>query len=707
MNAAIASPALHCPNSHCMHPNAFDRVHCEACNTRLVRRLLRVVGPLPQPPVPGQLLGNRYQWVGTGDDRIVLDTQPGMTPALVETVPDLLLPYLRLLPQRLAVPQIYGFVYRDDLTLFLLEDVPVRAYIGPQSPAHSDSPKAQGQLLPTLQDQWATSSLQRQLGWLWQMSNLWLALAQHKVAATLLNPELVRVDGPVLRLLELQLIPATPTLEKLADLWETLLPTSNEQLQPFLQKIITLIHSQDLRYPHPLSQLLQQAVVQANPGRDCVLTIATQTDAGPSRQNNEDSCFPPSHSSVTGQAGGSSLAIVCDGLGGHEGGEVASSMAVQILQEQLQSLTNADTAQNPLYPIQRAITQANDAISSRNNDEKRQERRRMGTTVVSALTLDPFTYIFHVGDSRAYWITPHNCRQITVDDDLAARHVALGFGLYRSVLQSPTSGALVQALGMSASVNLMPNIVPFFLDEEALLLLCSDGLSDNDLLERIWDEILLPGLRHPEQLAPICQRLVQAANTLNGHDNVTVALIHYKFQAPAPFDSSTLLDLLHPGNLNPQDLLTEPIQGRSGLEQEEEEITGFLPKTVSPAQAPTTAPETTDLGMAEAKPLSPLMWIWGLMVVAIAGTVIGAFLFSPFFNLKNSPDPFSSPLPSPNLTPSVPETSPLNVAPSPEASRTDPTNPDPTDPAAAPGLTDPALAPAGSAPASPDPTAPN
>ncbi|MGA1357624.1 MAG: hypothetical protein ACO35Q_13220, partial [Prochlorothrix sp.] len=98
--------------------------------------------------------------------------------------------------------------------------------------------------------------------------------------------------------------------------------------------------------------------------------------------------------------------------------------------------------------------------------------------------------------------------------------------------------------------------------------------------------------------------------------------------------------------------------------------------------------------------------IWGLMVLTIAGTVIGAFLFSPFFNLRNSHDPFSSPLPSPNLTPPAPETSPLNVAPSPEASLTDPANPDPTDPDAAAPLTDPALVPAGSA-VSPDPTAPN
>lgn len=709
MNVAIDPPALHCPSSHCLHPNPYEQEYCEACNTRLVRRFLRVVGPLHAPPEAGQLLGHRYQWVGSGDDRIVLDTQPGVSPVLVEEVPDRLLPYLRLLPQRLAVPQIYGFVYADDRDLFLLEDVPVIGYVGPRSPTPAP-PSPAGQLLPTLQEQWASSSPQRQLGWLWQMSTLWLALSQHKLAATLLNSQLVRVDGPVLRLLELHLVPSSPTLDQLAEVWTTLLPSSDPSIKPFLQKLVTLIKGRDIRYPHPLSQVLHQALIVVNQGRSCEVTIATQTDAGPSRQNNEDSCFPPNLSTVTGQPGGGSLAIVCDGLGGHEGGEVASSMAVQILQDHLGHLSNTQGQQNPLQHIQRAITEANDVISHRNNEEKRQERRRMGTTLVSALTLDPFTYVFHVGDSRAYWVTPHNCRQITVDDDLAARHVSLGFGLYRSVLQSPTSGALVQALGMSASVNLMPNITPFFLDEDALLMLCSDGLSDNDLVERIWDAVLLPGLETPPALGTLCQELVQMANTFNGHDNVTVALIRYQFQPAPAVEPSTLLALLNPSTLNPQDLLTEPMQGR-GLADfgDEEEVTGFTPKssanttpkTMTPGQVPesasldpqaVTAPEK-----ALPKPLSPLMWIWGLMVLTIAGAVVGAMLFAPFFNL-NDPDPLGSPLPSPEALPTVaPEVTPRNEAPAnsdestpgeglgtPAGSTADPTADPIADPASAP-----------------------
>ncbi|WP_353258479.1 hypothetical protein [Prochlorothrix hollandica] len=89
MNAAIAPDfLLHCPNPHCLQHNPGDREHCQACNTRLLRRFLRVVGSLDEPPQPNQLLAGRYRWLGNGDDRIVLDTQPGQPPALMEEVPD-------------------------------------------------------------------------------------------------------------------------------------------------------------------------------------------------------------------------------------------------------------------------------------------------------------------------------------------------------------------------------------------------------------------------------------------------------------------------------------------------------------------------------------------------------------------------------------------------------------------------------------------
>ena len=78
----------------------------------------------------------------------------------------------------------------------------------------------------------------------------------------------------------------------------------------------------------------------------------------------------------------------------------------------------------------------------------------MGTTVVMALPIAPAMYITHVGDSRAYWITRHNCHQITLDDDLASREVRLGYAVYRQALQHSGSGSLVQALGMSTSASL-------------------------------------------------------------------------------------------------------------------------------------------------------------------------------------------------------------------------------------------------------------
>ena len=678
MNAAIAPDfLLHCPNPHCLQHNPGDREYCQVCNTRLLRRFLRVVGSLDEPPQPNQLLAGRYRWLGNGDDRIVLDTQPGQPPALMEEVPDPLLPYLRLMPQRFAVPQIYGFPKAKDARIFFLEDVPIYAHTVGSTTTPAQGGEA-GTLMPRLRDVWGGSHPQRQLGWLWQIASLWMPLQQHKVAASLLNPDFLRVDGPGVRLLELALKPNTPTLEQLGKSWEELLPMTHPHIRPFLQGLVDQLKNRELRDPHPLTQILEQALTLSSQGRDCRITLTTQTDAGPSRQNNEDACFPPSQQQVMVSPGGQSLAVVCDGLGGHEGGEVASAMAVGIFNSQLSS--HGPALESPFQAIQGAITKANDAISQRNNDEHRQERRRMGTTLVSALTLDTFTYIFHVGDSRAYWISPRGCRQLTVDDDLASRHVALGFGLYRSVLQSPTSGALVQALGMAASANLMANIQPFFVDEDGLMLLCSDGLSDNDLVDYLWDSLLLPVVTEGRDLQEACGQVVQMANTANGHDNVTVALVHYQITAPPLPSTADLLALLTSADIAPSEPLTEPMQGRGlGHEPENDEDTTHLkygPAIDPPAPTQPSA-VTTGLSAPPERSIrpSPVVIAWALMVVTIVAALVGSWLWSPSFNLNNNgtdsnpspltPTPEPSPgeslmNPNPELTPTgTPETGTL------------------------------------------------
>jgi protein phosphatase len=232
------------------------------------------------------------------------------------------------------------------------------------------------------------------------------------------------------------------------------------------------------------------------------------------------------------------LAIVCDGIGGHEGGNIASNLAIETIQQQIIQLTSVPYDNiDPLLllnDLEQAVSLVNDKISHRNDTEHRQGRQRMGTTLVMALPIAHEMYITHIGDSRAYWITHHGCYQVTLDDDVASREVRLGYAIYREALQHSGSGSLVQALGMSKSSSLHPTSQRFIIDEDAVFLLTSDGLSDFDRVEESWETEILPILAGETNIENVASRLIEIANTKNGHDNATIALVHYQVNYSEP-----------------------------------------------------------------------------------------------------------------------------------------------------------------------------
>jgi len=101
----------------------------------------------------------------------------------------------------------------------------------------------------------------------------------------------------------------------------------------------------------------------------------------------------------------------------------------------------------------------------------------------------------------------------------------MGYALYREALQYPSAGALVQALGMGASARLRPTINRAILDEDCVFLLCSDGLSDRDRVEQYWESEILPILAGKTTVATAGKRLVEIANTRNGHAGDEVSII--------------------------------------------------------------------------------------------------------------------------------------------------------------------------------------
>jgi serine/threonine protein phosphatase PrpC len=481
--------------------------------------------------------------------RILLDTQPGMPPETPLDIPANIAPYLRLAPYGLHLPQVYGRLLtegRNRSEIWLLEDAPLY-----QEVSHKDSQKrpstrpSEGQLLPELTSVWKDASAIRQLNWLWQVAMLWQPLSSEGVASSLLSPELLRVEGSILRLLELQLdTQSAPTLRQLGQLWSGWLSGASPILAEFLQQLCTQLTNGQIHSSEQLVALLDSGLNHCGRSQNRAYQIFTRSDSGPSRSHNEDACYPPSGQIITPASGTSALAIVCDGIGGHEGGEVASHLAIDTLRQQVEKLPSTPENWNPTtltLELEQAACAANDIISQQNDSERRSDRQRMGTTLVMARTVAHEIYITHVGDSRIYWITRHNCHQVTLDDDLASREVRLGYALYRHAIQQPTSGSLVQALGMAASATLHPTVQRFVLDEDCVFLLCSDGLSDYDRVEQYWQAEILPVLNSQVDLATAGARLIEIANTQNGHDNATVALIHCKVSAFKSKETSKLV----------------------------------------------------------------------------------------------------------------------------------------------------------------------
>ncbi|HIK44545.1 MAG TPA: protein phosphatase 2C domain-containing protein [Leptolyngbyaceae cyanobacterium M65_K2018_010] len=521
---------LQCSNPTCRADTSLPLGRCQVCQTPLLYRFLLAVSELDRELPPYTIVANRFQvW----QHPIWLDTQPEVPLQPLANLPPQVLPYLRLSELAQHIPRPYYYLTAEESRLaadvLLLEAAPLGLKL-------DDQDQVEATLLPTLTQAWAQGTALQQLNWLRQIAALWPLLAQQQVTATLLSPEQLRVDQALLRLTRLVPDPAGDppiTLASLGSLWSNLVETAQPAIQAYLDWLVTALGDGWLTSSTTLVEELQQAIQILAQGLSVGLDWVADTDQGPSRDRNEDACYPqaePQHqvlsqASVTAQA--LPLLLVCDGIGGHEQGNIASQTAIQLLREALQPLAQQPdlSPSQVAHHLKQAIIQANNAIVSRNDDEQRSARARMGTTVVVALVHFPYLSIAHLGDSRAYRVSAQTCYQITVDDDVASRETHLGYALYQEAVQMPGGGALVQALGINDSGYLYPTVQHLLLDDPSVWLLCSDGLSDYDRIEALWPFTVRPLVGHTEPLTPVVEQLIQQANRLNGHDNVTVGLL--------------------------------------------------------------------------------------------------------------------------------------------------------------------------------------
>ena len=210
------------------------------------------------------------------------------------------------------------------------------------------------------------------------------------------------------------------------------------------------------------------------------------------------------------------LFIVADGMGGHEAGELASSLAIKTLDEflTLETITNNDG-----QVLKDAVEIANRVIY--NEAKSKSMCKGMGTTITAAIFKDYKLYIAHIGDSRAYLIRDGNIRLLTKDHSLVGELIRQGELTPQEAENHPHLNILTRALGTEPVVEI--DLLEMVIQPGDILLLCTDGLSNfvND------QEILTEVVNNGNNLKNTVNNLVQLALKRGGLDNITVVLVSY------------------------------------------------------------------------------------------------------------------------------------------------------------------------------------
>ncbi len=236
------------------------------------------------------------------------------------------------------------------------------------------------------------------------------------------------------------------------------------------------------------------------------MDIVAESDVGRVRRNNED---------ALGFDADQGIAVLADGMGGLEAGEIASQIAVDTILDALGSgLTQWEGDLESL--VVRAVQSANADVCARG----RASETDMGTTVVAwLLSAEGQCLIAHVGDSRAYRLRGGELRRLTTDHSMVQQMVDEGLIGEAEALTAPNRNVITRALGLSMKVEV--DVRSWVHMPGDLYLLCSDGLTDL-VNEQEISEVLQ---RHDGALPDAASQLVQRANEAGGHDNVSVLLI--------------------------------------------------------------------------------------------------------------------------------------------------------------------------------------
>lgn len=242
------------------------------------------------------------------------------------------------------------------------------------------------------------------------------------------------------------------------------------------------------------------------------LISAGMCDIGQKRKTNQDSIYMNPEKN---------LFIVADGMGGHNGGDIASGLAVKCIPEYILK----HFSDEPQKVLGDGVKHANLEIKRRGESDP--QLVGMGTTVVSFYFKDTSLYIANVGDSRAYLINRSKLYLMSKDHSLVQEKLNLGIYNREQAQKDPQKNVLVRTVGFERDVEV--DIFTYKVSRHDIFLCCSDGLhgkvSDPDILYIVNKFIPKPAEATAEAVNAAVKTLVKQANDNGGNDNISVILV--------------------------------------------------------------------------------------------------------------------------------------------------------------------------------------
>lgn len=233
------------------------------------------------------------------------------------------------------------------------------------------------------------------------------------------------------------------------------------------------------------------------------------TDPGKVRERNEDSVL------VCENGMNEKLLIVADGMGGHKNGEIASSIALNLICDRFKNISSIGNKEDAINWIQSTVSEANMSIYKYVSEHP--ESQGMGTTIVLSILTPTFLLIGNIGDSSGYIYKNNKLHKITIDHTLVNLLVKSGELTEEEAKNHPKKNVLMKALGSSTNVEMDIFNVELNIDG---IFLCSDGLTN-----MLDDAQITKVLNDKGTLKEKLEKLVFKANNRGGNDNISIACL--------------------------------------------------------------------------------------------------------------------------------------------------------------------------------------